>query len=390
MIAPNLIQIAVIGAGLIGPRHASHVVNNAHAELFAIVDPSPTAKEIAASMETRYFTSIQNMIAYCDQNGMSYPDGAIICTPNHTHIRVSAELANYGINLLVEKPLSSIPEEAKALKNFAKEKNVKVLVGHHRRFNPFIVEAKRNLHKVGDVIAISGTWALRKPESYFKMSPWRTDNKTGGGVLLINLVHDIDLLQYMFGPIERIYAELLKKQRSHYPDADEGAALTIKFKNGITGTFICSDNVTSPFNFESGTGENPTVPFQNELEGFYRVFGSKGTLSVPDLHLFHQPEAVDDNTNSWLHPIEKEQLVENKLETLHSQMPFDLQLDHFVDVIRGRAEPLCSADDGMSALMCIDAVMKSVETGIPQYVEDIKNIIPDYEALGLDSDLRAK
>lgn len=370
----------VVGAGLIGPRHGEHIKKNANTELFAIVDPLPQAEDVADCLKTDYYPSVHEMIQHLDRHKLPYPDGAIVCTPNHSHITVAAELASYGIHLLVEKPLSSSAPELQALEHYARSKGVKLLVGHHRRFNPFIVETKKSLHRVGEVIAIQGTWALRKPDSYFEASPWRTSTKTGGGALLINLVHDIDLLQYLFGPVEKVYAELMKKQRSEHPNVDEGACLTLRFKNGITGTFICSDNVTSPFSFESGTGENPTVPFHDSLEGFYRVFGSKGTLSVPDMSLYHQPgrkEAL------WLAAVERESLVEDRHETLYSTLPFDLQLEHFLDVIRGKAEPLCTAEDGMAALLCIDAVLKSTQTGLPQYVEAVLEVEPDYTALGV-------
>lgn len=380
MIASSPLHIVVVGVGLIGPRHCEHIKKNPSTELFAIVDPLPQAEEVADRFSTDYYSSVRDMIQHLQLHKLPYPDGAIVCTPNHTHIKVAAELASFGIHLLVEKPLSSSAPELQALQRYTRHKGVKLLVGHHRRFNPFIVETKKSLHRVGDVIAIQGTWALRKPASYFKASPWRTSTKTGGGALLINLVHDIDLLQYLFGPVEKVYAELMKKQRSGYPDVDEGACLTLRFKNGITGTFICSDNVTSPFSFESGTGENPTVPFHDGLEGFYRVFGSKGTLSVPDMSLYHQPGEKEE---LWLAPVERESLVEDRHETLYSTLPFDLQLEHFVEVIRGKAEPLCTADDGMASLLCIDAVLRSTETGLPQYVEEVLEVEPDYSVLGV-------
>lgn len=370
MTIPQVLNIVVVGAGLIGPRHASHVQKNPNCKLFGLVDPLIQSISVAKLLNTVHFSLIQQMIQHCQQRDLPLPDGAIVCTPNHTHIAVAAELAQHGIHLLVEKPLSSNPRDAAALKEFVQGK-VQLLVGHHRRFNPYIVAAKKNLPALGEIIAIQGSWALKKPAKYFEESPWRTDCATGGGVLLINLVHDLDLLQYLFGPIERIYAELLKKQRKQYPNVDEGAALTIKFKNGIMGTFICSDNITSPFNFESGTGENPTVPLVGDLQGLYRIFGSKGTLSVPDLTLFHQPG--DKGEESWLKPITKTALVEDRA-TLQASLPFDLQLDHFVQVIRGEADPCCTADDGITVLLCIDAVVRSIETGLPQMVEDIHNI----------------
>lgn len=381
MIATNPLEIIVIGAGLIGPRHAEHVKKHPVAHLFGIIDPNPAAAEIASNLDTDYFPSISDLVQFCKTNELNLPDGAIVCTPNHTHVVISAELASYGIHLLVEKPLSSTPEQLAAIRDYAESKNVKLLVGHHRRFNPFIVETKKNIDKVGQLIALQGSWALKKPEDYFIKGLWRTDAKTGGGSLLINLVHDVDVLQYLIGPIERVYAEVLDKQRDHYPNADEGAVLTLRFKNGCCGTFICSDNVTSPFNFESGTGENPLIPFHDQLEGVYRIFGSKGTLSVPDLNLYHQPLEKEP---SWNCPVERTPLVDNRFETLFSNMPFDLQLDHFVDVIRGKQEPSCSANDGMAALLCIEAIIKSIDTGLPQLVKQVDDIKPDFSCLGLE------
>ncbi|EMG47329.1 hypothetical protein SBY92_002782 [Candida maltosa Xu316] len=378
MIAPNTLQIIVVGAGLIGPRHAFHITQNPQTELFAIIDPNPNTASIAESFTTLYFPTIEKCMEYCTTNGIACPDGAVVCVPNHLHVSVSAELASYGIHLLVEKPIGSTVEEAKALKQYCAIKNVKVLVGHHRRFNPYIMCTKNNLHRVGEIVAVQGSWMLSKPQDYFDVSPWRKDTVTGGGVLLINLIHDLDLLQYMFGKIQRIYAELLPQKRGH--KADEGAALTIKFENGITGTFICSDNVVSPFNFEAGTGENPTIPKHNDISGIYRIFGSKGTLSMPDLTLFHQSKHVE---SSWTNPV-----IESPIEIDIEKLPFDSQLDHFVDLIRENVDsPFCSIDDGISALLCIDAVMKSIESGMPVQVADVKSIVPDYEKLGIDKSI---
>lgn len=377
-ISPPL-HIIVIGAGLIGPRHAQHVSKNSHTILAALIDPSPNAKAVAKKLNTPLYRSIQEYFDYIKEYSLPQPDGALICTPNHTHVKISAELLSRGVNVLVEKPVSICPEDAKALKCFVEDKDVKVLVGHHRRFNPFIIAAKERLESVGDVIAIQGTWALKKPLSYFTTSPWRTDIKSGGGPLLINLVHDIDLLQYLFGKIERVYAEPVKKQRTQFKNVDEGACIVLKFENGITGTFICADNVTSSFNFESGTGENPLIPADDNIEGFYRVFGSKGTLSIPDLTLYHQQSLADDK-HGWNSSVSKTSLI-NERSRLREILPFDAQLDHFVDVIRGDSEPLCTIEDGMTSLLCVAAILESVESQLPVTVKTVEDISPNFEAI---------
>lgn len=357
------VRLVVVGAGLIGPRHAQHIVANSSTELVALVDPAPKAAQVADLLHTLHFSSIDALFAHLDAHGQPYPDGALVCTPNSTHAAVASSLAAKGVHLLVEKPVSSSLDEALELRETVRRTGTRVLVGHHRRFNPFIVAAKQHLPAVGRVIAVQGTWTLRKPEAYFDQGPWRRSSALGGGALLINLVHDLDLLQYLLGPVERVYAELVAKERP--TDADEGACLTLRFRSGVSGTFICADNVTSPFNFEVGTGENPAIPADDMLEGFYKVFGTKGTLLVPDLTLYHQPELAE---NTWTQPLTRTALVDDR-RAVRAVMPFENQLNHFVDVVQGKAAPACTIDDGISALLCVEAVVRSLETGLPQTIE---------------------
>lgn len=401
----DIINLIVIGAGLIGPRHASHIYQRSDCRIFAIVDHSLNGPNIASKFSTNLFKNLDEMYHYIEENNLNYPDGAIIATPNHTHVDFAVKLAEKGINLLIEKPLSSNALECKYLINYLKDltdqgRGVKTLIGHHRRFNPYIVYTKQQLTKIGTPIAIQGSWCLKKPDHYYLEKPWRTDVTKGGGTLLINLVHDLDLLLYLIGPIERIYAELLPKQREY--DVDEGAVLTISFKNGCKGTFICGDNLVSPFNFENGTGENPNVPFFN-TEGFYRIFGSQGTLSVPDMKFYYQSQPGWENPIDVDHTILKNEETNNlgtytpatsftNMSSFNTNMdmmmndefenqdnffdikPFDLQLSHFIDLIRGQDKVNCTAEDALMALLCIETVMKSVETGKPEYVPEIQDL----------------
>ncbi|CAK9441985.1 uncharacterized protein LODBEIA_P57970 [Lodderomyces beijingensis] len=359
MIAATSLNVIVIGAGLIGPRHARHVNLNPTTTLYAIIDPQESTTETASSLETRHFYSIDECVHHAQQNGTAI-DAAIICTPNHTHVAIAQQLASMGIHLLVEKPVATSIKEAQVLQQAVAKSGVCVLVGHHRRFNPYVLSLKHNLSKVGRIVAVQGSWCLQKPQTYFDLGHWRKSTRAGGGALLINLIHDLDILQFLFGAITRVYAEPLPRQRDH--EADEGAALNLRFKNGVVGTFICADNVVSPFNFEAATGENPTVPKHAGLAGLYQVFGSRGTLSFPDMKLYHQDEAV---VSSWTNQVE-----ETKLEVVdEDELPFSLQLEHFVDVVRGRAKPMCGIDDGVSALRCIEAVMKSIQEEVPVNTE---------------------
>lgn len=412
--AQDVLRFIVIGAGLIGPRHAKHILKRRDCSLFAIVDRSVNGPGIASNCDCLHFCTIDAMFEFCDQYQVQLPDAAIIATPNHTHAPLGVKLAAKGIHLLVEKPMASSAEDCLALLKFCDDRNVKLLIGHHRRFNPYIMAAKAHMARIGMPIAIQGVWALKKQQAYFDEKAWRRSVLSGGGALLINLIHDLDLLQYLIGPIERVYAELLPRQRQPEGEddhVDEGAVLTLRFANGCCGTFLCSDNVISPFSFEAGTGENPLIPLHETAAGFYRIFGSQGTLSLPDLTLYHQ-NSLPEEARSWWHNIEEEKIImahdegdqevndvpmltpsssfDPKITFMESfgkavrekPEPFDLQLDHFVNLLTGvESEVKCSGLDAVRALLCIEAVVKSINTGLSQEVELVDHIKPNSELL---------
>jgi predicted dehydrogenase len=142
------------------------------------------------------------------------------------------------------------------------------------------VAVKQHLPSLGRLIAINGLWTIYKPSSCFDPpTEWR--RLDCAGPIFINLIHEIDLLHYWHGPITRVYAEQTVSQRSF--DAEEGAAITLRFASGLVGTFLLSDAVVSPHNFEGGTDENPIIPRTGR--DFHRAFGSEGSLSVPDMTL---------------------------------------------------------------------------------------------------------
>lgn len=394
------LRFIIVGAGLIGPRHAELVLQMPNCSLFAIVDRSANGPSVAARFNALHFNTVGDMFLFCESYNVDYPDGAIVATPNHSHASVGIELASKGIHLLVEKPLASTPEDCLALIDYCERQGVVLLVGHHRRFNPYIVAAKNHMPKIGTPVMIQGVWAIKKCQEYFAEKQWRRSKFQGGGTLLINLIHDLDLLQYLMGPIQRVYAELMPKQRpAEAPGnhVDEGAALTLRFANGCCGSFVCSDNVTSPFSFEAGTGENPLIPHNQDMAGLYRVFGSHGTLSIPDFTLFHQNN-LEESEHSWWEPVHSERLdlysaitpeeafiedtagiltppssydIKQSYRPMREALPrpFDLQMEHFVNLITGKeTESKCSGRDALSALLCIEAVMKSIETEMPQIV----------------------
>ncbi|RMY24643.1 hypothetical protein D0865_16381 [Hortaea werneckii] len=346
---PRKINVAVIGTGVIGPRHAKSVVSCHDATLLCLVDLSPAAAQVAQDFNVPLFSSVKEM-----QGAGMAPDAAIVCTPNKTHVGVSEELLEIGVHVLVEKPISTTIESGRRLVEASKRYGRHLLVGHHRRFNPFVTATKQALleSKIGRPIAVSGLWTTYKPPEYYQ-APLEWHAQAGdGGPILINLVHEVDILQYLLGPITRVHAEQTISLRGH--EAEEGAAILLRFASGVVGTFVLSDATPSPHSFEQGTGENPLLPQSGR--DFYRIFGSEGTLSVGDMTLW---KFGNENHKTWTSKIDSSEV------DVGEEVPFDEQIKHLVRVVRGEERPRCTGKDGLSALMVCDAVKTAIATRQP-------------------------
>ncbi len=335
------VRIAVIGAGTIGHRHVKHVLEEPRCRLVGVIDPDPQAKSLAENAETAYYPDIALFLNEADA------EGVIIATPNDTHTHIGVLCATAGLHLLVEKPIDSDPAAAAKLIEAAKKAGVKVLVGHHRRFNPYIEATKRILEdgKLGTVTSVSALWTVLKPPSYFNVA-WRC--QPGAGPVLINLIHDIDNLRYLFGDVARLYAESSNAMRK-YP-VEDTAVIIIRFQSGVMGTVITSDVVASPYNFESATGENPL--YYSAAQDCYRIFGTEASLSFPDMTLWRY--ISEDGEQGWEIPISSEQI------DVEPTVPLVSQLRHFCDVVRYDAEPRCSGEEGLKTLEATMAVSEAV------------------------------
>lgn len=246
----------MFGAGLIGRRHAAHVHAEPEAALTAIVEPFASGAQVAESYDVPCYRSIDDLLAAAVDF-----DAAILASPTHTHADLAISLLDLDKHVLIEKPISADLVSARQVLEAAARSKGNVLVGHHRRFNPYVESLKVAIDggKLGVLLGVTGVWTALKPDSYFQ-AEWRHSSSTGGGVMAskcnlavlsytltlirlfaVNLIHDVDLMQYLFGKIERVYVEEGKKVRNF--DAEETAAATIRFANGAVGTFFLSECV---------------------------------------------------------------------------------------------------------------------------------------------------
>jgi predicted dehydrogenase len=259
-------------------------------------------------------------------------DGVIIATPTALHAAQGIEAAKRGWHMLVEKPVAGDLAGAYALRDAVSAAGVGSLVGHHRRYHLTIRRLREMIAQglLGEIVTVSLIWAMRKPDAYFEGN-WRT---AGGSPVMINLVHDIDILRHVIGEIAEVAA--LRGRDLRKSGRIESGAVALSFENGATGTIAFADTAPSPWGFEAGTGENPNIGSTGQ--DMMWITGTKGSISFPSLTLW-------SGASDWSQAAspDREAIEEG------GKAPLMRQLEHFIEVMAG-AKPLIDVTDATRTL----------------------------------------
>lgn len=338
----NNITIGVIGAGMIGRKHLAKLAGRGDFDLAGIADVN--ADRVAAEHPAaRVYVDYRQML---DE---TRPEAVIIASPNQLRAEQGIECARRGIHILIEKPVTDTLETAAALMAEVRKAGIHSLVGHHRRHHRQVKALKTMLEekRIGDVVGVSAIWATHKPAAYFKVAPWRTE--AGGGPILINLIHEIDLLRFTLGEIVAVEAIASSRQRGFA--VEDTAAVLIEFDNGALGTFLLSDSAASPWTTEQGLGEASEFPSSGESN--YRLLGRRGAIEFPALMQWSQEHDAQD----WTLPVHARRIHAASID------PYLAQLDHLRDIVRGAAPSLQPVEDGVRTLVATLAVAEAAAAG---------------------------
>ncbi|KAH8174138.1 oxidoreductase family, NAD-binding rossmann fold domain-containing protein [Sarocladium implicatum] len=370
--ASDRVKTVIVGGGNIAKLHAGYLRASDSCELVAVVDPFDSGRQLAESLSTAHYTSIDELLAAYPSPD-SKPELYYVCTPSALHVPIAIDIITKASPkaILVEKPLSTETDSGTKLISLAREKGCKLHVGHHRRFHPRVVAAKDVVQsgKLGELTAVTSLWACKKNDGYYTEAPWRASRVKGGGPVWTNLVHDVDVLSHIVGSrIVRLWAKSTRRRRTPPSEdvvasgdlTEEGAAIMLEFENGVVGTLILSDNVASPYSWESATGENPQIA-SNTSEGSLdtsRFFGTEGTLSAPDGIVWKYSQDVANSSGQevgWGVPMTREVI------RLKEGIPLQRQAEHMIRVARGLEEPLCSGEEGLAAVQVCEAIVKALD-----------------------------
>ncbi len=336
-------RVALVGAGVMGRAHLDILSKSPDFDVVGIADP--TAKILAPLAEKgfRTFADYRRMLEEAK------PEGVVIATPNSHHVPVALDCIERGIGTLIEKPVSDSVESALQLLKALSKTNVPVLIGHHRRHNPLLKKAAQHIATggIGKVVAIVGMWLRRKPDEYFA-DTWKREAARGGGVLLINTIHDVDCLRMLCGEIESVQAMTSSKVRDF--DVEDTAAVALRFESGALGTLTVSDATTAPWCWEMTSREDPR--FASVPENCYVICGTQGSLTVPTLENW-----TNEPNGGREAPLMRRRLYHVPADALTEQ------LAHFARVMRREEKPLVTAEDATRTLAVTLAVSQSARRG---------------------------
>jgi predicted dehydrogenase len=332
------LRVGIVGGGVMGRRHAEMLALNPRFVLIGIADPY--SRDLADEQGVTAYRSHDSLL----DAGL---DGVIVANPNDAHVRTTLDAHARDVATLVEKPLTtSVAAMAPLIP--LEGQGAPILVGHHRRHHPAVAAAAQLLRggAIGDVVAVACMWLARKADSYF-LPPWR--RTPGAGVILINAVHDLDLLRTIVGEIATVRAQYSSRARGlPVPDT---ATVAFETTSGALGTYVCSDAAVSPWTWDQATLDDDAFPYIPGTSSCL-IAGTTGSLSFPQLRLHRHLGERD-----WNHPLS------SKFVPVDTGNSYARQLHHFADVIVGDASPLVSISDVARTMHLLDAVEESARTG---------------------------
>lgn len=230
---------AIIGCGKVAEAHALAYATLETSRLAGVYDVScERAQALAERFSVRAYPDLEDLL------GDPAVQAVSVCTPHTTHPEMVEMCAGAGKHVLVEKPMAVDLKGCDRAIHAAAQAGVKLGVVSQRRFYEPVLRMKQAIEagKIGDPILATVTVMGWRDADYYRMDPWRGKWATeGGGVLLTQTTHQIDLFQWFMGPIDRLFG-FWDNLNHPYVEVEDTAVAVVRFKNGGLGTILVSNS----------------------------------------------------------------------------------------------------------------------------------------------------
>jgi UDP-N-acetyl-2-amino-2-deoxyglucuronate dehydrogenase len=237
-------RAAVVGCGTVSVVHFQAIEKLAGADLVGVCDTDPGRRAAAAE---RY--GVPGFTGHRELIDAVHPDVVHICTPHHQHVPVAIDCIDAGVAVLLEKPVAHTVAEAERLIAAARRHpEVKLGICLQNRYNT-AARAARRLLTSGELGAVRGGWATvlwHRDPSYYRARPWRGRLRdSGGGVLINQAIHTVDLMEWLLGDVERVRGHAGRYALDGVVDVEDTAHLLLDHVGGARSVlFATVANVT--------------------------------------------------------------------------------------------------------------------------------------------------
>lgn len=341
-------KFLIAGLGSIGRRHFRNLVALGEKDIVLLRTRKATLPDdelVNYPLETDIIEALRK----------HQPDAVIVANPTSLHLDVAIPAAEAGCHILLEKPISHSLERLDVLQTGADKTGSKILVGFQFRYHPTLNKARELIQSgaLGRILTVHAHWGEYLPQWH----PWEDYRQSyaarpelGGGVI-VTLTHPLDYLRHLLGEVDSLWS--FNSQISPLEvDVEDVAEIGLKFASGAVGGVHVNYFQRPPVHRLEIVGTDGTLRWDNAdgVLHFYKIpapFGSYADQPPnPVVETFSPPEGFERN-----------QL-------------FVAQTRHFIEVVRGESEPVCSLADGVAALRLALAAYESQKKGRVIKLED--------------------
>lgn len=309
------IKFGLVGAGAIAQAYAQAFETCENGELVGVADVrTEAAQALAERLGCQSYESYQAM-----DEGAEL-DAVIICTPPITHADIAVYFLQNKINVLCEKPLSVDLNSAHKMVDAAKQAGVKLTMASKFRYVEDVVKAKSIVASgiLGEIVLFENAFTARVDMS----SRWNSNPKiSGGGVLIDNGTHSIDIMRYFLGPLAEV--QVVEGKRIQGLNVEDTVRIFAKSVSRVVGNIDLSWSINK------------------ELDYYIRIYGSQGTISVG----WKESKYRQTSSKDWI----TYGKGYNKVQAFRSQ------LENFAKAICGEEKLLISADDALASVEVMEA-----------------------------------
>lgn len=318
------INVAIVGCGAIHNVHIEAIKKIPYANLYSVCDiDEEKVVKVAQDNGCKYYTDFDEMLED------SQIDVVHICTPHYLHFPMVCKSIEKAKHVLTEKPLGMDEEECKEMMRLAKNSPVKVGLCLQNRYNPTSVMLKKLVESkiYGDLLGMRAVVSWHRDEDYYRNSNWRGKwQYEGGGLLMNQMIHTLDLMQWVGGEITELKGHASNRVLGDVIEEEDTTEATIWFKNGKVGSFYATNTYSM----------NASVMLELHLE--------KGVLRIQD----HELMAIEDREKKILATDYSPTTGKSYWGSSHEYL-----IEEFYDAIRNEHENYTGISEGLISIgMC--------------------------------------